>query len=158
MVADLVRRQVAVIAATSTPAAIAAKAATTTIPIVFETGADPVRLGLVSSLNSPGGNITGVTQASAEMAPKRLQLLHELVPAANVIALLVNPANPNLSEFAMREVPSAAQTFGVKIHVLNASTEHDLDAAFAKVNELRAGGLVIAAIHSSRVGPSTSAH
>src|SRR5262245_17243828 len=127
MVADLVRRQVAVIAATSTPAARAAKAATTTIPIVFETGADPVRLGLVSSLNSPGGNITGVTQASAELAPKRLQLLHELVPAADVIALLVNPANPDLSGFATREVPPAAQGFGLKVHVLNASTEHDLD-------------------------------
>jgi len=144
MVADLVRRRVAVIAATTTPAAIAAKAATATIPIVFETGADPVRLGLVSSLNSPGGNITGVTQASAELAPKRLQLLHELVQAANVIGLLVNPANPDLSDFATREVPLAAKTFGLKIHVLNASTEHDLDASFAKLTELRAGGLVIA--------------
>ena len=112
MAADLVHRRVAVIAATTTPAAIAAKAATTTIPIVFETGADPVRLGLVSSFNRPGGNITGVTQASAEMAPKRLQLLHELIPTVSVMAVLVNPANKALAEPATREVPSVARGKG----------------------------------------------
>ena len=144
MAADLVHRRVAVIAATTTPAAIAAKAATTTIPIVFETAADPVRLGLVASLNRPGGNITGVTNASSEMAPKRLQLLHELIPTASVIALLVNPANKALAEPVTREVPPTARTFGLKVHILTASSENDFDGVFTKLTELRAGGLVIA--------------
>jgi len=134
---------VAVIAATSTPAALAAKAATTTIPIVFETGSDPVRLGLVESLSRPGGNVTGVTQTNVEIAPKRLQLLHELVPTASVMALLVNPADLTLAETATKEMHAAARTLGLELHVLNASTERDFDAVFAKLIQLRAGGLVI---------------
>jgi putative ABC transport system substrate-binding protein len=143
MVADLVHRQVAVIAATSTPAALAAKAATAAIPIVFTTTGDPVQLDLVTSLNRPGGNVTGVSQTNAAIAPKRLQLLHELVPMASVMALLVNPANPNLSEINTNELQAAARTLGLELHVLNASSERDFDGVFAKLIQLRAGGLVI---------------
>jgi putative tryptophan/tyrosine transport system substrate-binding protein len=143
MVADLVHRQVAVIAATSTPAALAAKAATTTIPIVFEMGGDPVQLGLVSSLNRPGDNVTGVTQSNQGMAPKRLQLLHELLPAARIMAMLVNPAYPTVAETDTKEVQAAARTLGLELHVLNASTERDFDGVFAKLIQLRVGGLVI---------------
>jgi putative tryptophan/tyrosine transport system substrate-binding protein len=143
MVADLVHRQVTVIAATSTPAALAAKSATTTIPIVFETGGDPIGLGLVASLNRPGGNVTGVTQTNVEVAPKRLELLHELVPTATAIALLVNPANPALAEPTTKELKAAARTLGLELHVLNASTEREFDAVFAKLVQLGAGGLVI---------------
>ena len=145
MMADLVHRQVAVIAATTTPAALAAKTVTTTIPIVFETGTDPVQLGLVTSLNRPGGNITGVTQLIVEVAPKRLELLHELVPTARVMGLLVNPAAPALAQAQLRAVQSAADTLGLELQVLNASSEHDFDAAFASLIRLRAGGLVIGA-------------
>ena len=141
--ADLVHREVAVIAATGTPAALAAKAATTTIPIVFETGSDPVQLGLVASLNRPGGNVTGIAQLAVEVAPKRLELLHELVPTARVIALLVDPTDPAISEKTTQGVQAAARSLGLELHVLNVSTERDLDAVFANLVQLRAGGLVI---------------
>jgi putative tryptophan/tyrosine transport system substrate-binding protein len=151
MAADLVRRQVTVIAATTTPAALAAKAATTTIPIVFTTVGDPVQLHLVTSLNRPGGNVTGVTQLNVEVAPKRLELLHQLVPTASVMALLVNPTNPN-SETNTKDLQAAARTLGLELHVVNASTERDFDAVFAKLIQLRAGGLVTGAgdLFSSR--------
>jgi putative ABC transport system substrate-binding protein len=142
-IADLVQRKVNVIAATSTAAALAAKAAATTIPIVFETASDPVRLGLVPSLNRPGGNVTGVTQTNVEVAPKRLELLHELVPSASVMALLVYPGNPALAEANTKELQAAAGTLGLELHILNASTERDFDGVFAKLIQLRAGGLVI---------------
>jgi ABC-type uncharacterized transport system substrate-binding protein len=144
MVADLVQRQVTAIAATTTPAALAAKAATTTIPIVFEVGGDPVQLGLVANLNRPGGNVTGVTQLSTVVAAKRLELLHELVPTATVMALLIDPTDPALAEAALRASQAAAQTLGLSLRVLNASTESDFDGVFANVIQLRAGGLVLA--------------
>jgi putative ABC transport system substrate-binding protein len=143
MMADLVQRKVAVIAATSTPAALAARAATTTIPIVFETGSDPVQLGLVSSLNRPGGNVTGVTFLAQEVVPKSLELLRELLPTARVMALLVNPADPAIAEANTSEALAAAHTLGLELHVLNASSERDFEGVFAKLIELRAGGLVI---------------
>ena len=145
LAAELVQRQVAVIAATSTPAALAAKAATTTIPIVFETGADPVQLGLVPSLDRPGGNVTGVTQTNTEVAPKRLELLHELLPTAHVMALLVNRTDPSVAEPITKEVQGAARTLGLELHVLSASTDRDFDAVFAELIQIRAGGLVISA-------------
>jgi len=135
---------VAVIVASTTPAALAARAATTTIPIVFETAADPVQLGLVASLARPGGNVTGVGQQTVELVPKELELLHELIPTARVVALLVNPADPALAETESREVLSAAHALGLELNVLNASTERDFDEVFANVIQLRAGGLVIA--------------
>jgi putative tryptophan/tyrosine transport system substrate-binding protein len=155
LAADLVQRQVAVIAATSTPAARAAKAATATVPIVFETAADPVQLGLVASLNRPGGNVTGVTQTNVEIAPKRLELLHELLPAARIMAFLVDPSDPAIAETTTTQMRAAARTLGLELHVLNASSESDFDAVFAKVGQLRASGLVISAgtaIFASRSG------
>jgi len=143
MAADLVHRQVAVIAATTTPAALAAKAATATIPIVFESATDPVRLGLVASLSRPGGNVTGITQTNAEVAPKLLEFLHEMLPATRIIGLLVNPADPVLADNQTTEFLSAAQALGVELHVLKASSDGDFDAAFASLTQLRAGGLVI---------------
>jgi putative ABC transport system substrate-binding protein len=143
MVADLVHRQVAVIATTTTPAALAAKVATTTIPIVFELGGDPVQLALVPSLNRPGSNVTGVTHTNQQLAPKRLQLLQELVPTASVMALLVSPAYPTVAETNTKEVQAAARTLGLELHVLYAGTERDFDGVFTKLIQLRAGGLVI---------------
>jgi len=143
MAADLVRRQVSVIAATTTPAALAAKATTTSIPIVFEVGADPIKLGLVANLNRPGGNITGVTQTNVEIAPKRLQLLHELIPSARIIAFLVSPADPLITEPSISEVSAAAHALGLDLHVVNASNEDEIDAAFAKLSQIRAEGVVV---------------
>src|SRR6516164_8586982 len=145
LVAELVHRQVAVIAATGTPAALAAKAETTTIPIVFESAADPLRLGLVASLSHPGGNVTGVTNLNAVVSPKRLELLHELLPTARVMALLVNPASTTLTEIETNGALSIAHNLGLELHVLNASTERDIEEAFAKLGQLGANGLVIGA-------------
>jgi ABC-type uncharacterized transport system substrate-binding protein len=142
MAAELVRRQVAVIVANS-PGNLAAKAATTTIPIVFTTAGDPVQLGFVASLSRPGGNLTGVTQLNVEVGPKRLELAHELVPAATIIGLLVNPANPTLAEPITRNLQEASRTLGLKLHVLHASTEREIEKAFATLLQLRAGALVI---------------
>jgi putative ABC transport system substrate-binding protein len=144
LAADLVRRQVAVIATLgSAPAALAAKAATTTIPIVFFTGSDPLRLGLVTSLNRPGGNVTGVTALNVEVGPKRVELLHEVVPSATLMALLVNPTSPDVTEITTKEAQAAARTLGLKLEVLHASTERDLDTVFTSFPQLRAGALVI---------------
>jgi putative tryptophan/tyrosine transport system substrate-binding protein len=136
---------VTVIATGSTPAVVAAQAATTTIPIVFEMGSDPVRLGLVANLNQPGGNVTGVTNLIVEVTPKRLELLHELLPAVKVMALLVNPADRALAQAQAREVLSAARNRKLELHVLNARNESDFDAVFADIKRLRVGGLVIGA-------------
>jgi len=145
LAADLVRRDVSVIAApATTPGALAAKAATATIPIVIFTAGDPVALGLVASLNRPGGNVTGTTSLAGELAPKRLELLRELLPTATGMALLVNPTNPVLMASTTRETQAAARTLGVKLHILEAGVEREFDSVFAKLAELRASGLVIA--------------
>jgi putative tryptophan/tyrosine transport system substrate-binding protein len=134
MATDLVKRRVTVIATGTTPAAVAAQAATTTIPIVFEMGSDPVRLGLIANLNRPGGNVTGVTNLIVEVGPKRLELLHELLPTARVMALLVNPADRALAQAQAREMLSAARNRKLELHVLNASSESDFNAVFADIN------------------------
>lgn len=143
MAADLVKRHVTVIATGTTPAVLAAQAATTAIPIVFEVGSDPVRLGLVTNLNRPGGNVTGVTSLIVEVAPKRLELLHELLPTVKVMALLVNPDDRALAQAEARETLSAARNRGIELHVLNVRREGDFDAVFADIKRLRVGGLVI---------------
>ena len=145
MAADLVQSQVTVIAATSTPAALAAKAATSSIPIVFETGGDPIRLGLVAGLDRPGGNVTGAASLAVEVTAKGLELLHELIPSARVIGLLINPNEPAAAEPQQREVLSAARKFALEVHVLNAGTERELDSIFAKLVDLQASALVISA-------------
>ena len=144
LAADLVRRQVSLIVASSTPAALAAKAATTTIPIVFLMGADPVELGLVATLNRPGGTLTGVTFLSVEVAPKRLELLHQIVPSATVLGALVNPTNSAFAETVSRDLQATARTLGVQLHVLHASAEQDFDRSFATLVQVRVGGVVIA--------------
>jgi putative ABC transport system substrate-binding protein len=145
LAAELVQRQVAVIAAGGgTPAAVAAKAATATIPIVFGVAVDPVGIGLVASLNQPGGNLTGVTDLNVEVGPKRLELLRELRPTATTIALLVNPASPSVAEPYTRTLKAAASTLGLQLLVLQAKTEQDFDKVFAAMVESRAEALVIA--------------
>jgi putative ABC transport system substrate-binding protein len=144
LAADLVQRRVGVIfTGGSTPATLAAKAATTTIPIVFAVGGDPVSLGLVASLARPGGHLTGLTALNLEVGPKRLELLREVLPGATNMALLINPTSPDLSNPFSREVQAAARKLGVQLHVLQASTETEIDTAFAALAQLRAGGLVI---------------
>ncbi|MGA8966109.1 MAG: ABC transporter substrate-binding protein, partial [Pseudolabrys sp.] len=145
LAADLVRRQVSVIAAPgSTPAALAAKAATVTIPIVFQVGIDPIAAGLVTSLARPGGNITGVTNINTELVSKRLELLRELVPKATIVALLVNPTSPEITEVVSRDLQSTARTLGLQLQILNASSDRDFDTVFATLAQLRVGALVIA--------------
>ena len=144
LAADLVRRQATVIVAAGLPAALAAKAATATIPIVFQVGGDPVKLGFVASLNRPGGNATGVTTLNVEVVPKQLELVHEVVPMATVVALLVNPANQFISERTTRDAEVAARTLGLLLHVLHASTERDFDTVFATLDQTRVGALPVA--------------
>jgi putative ABC transport system substrate-binding protein len=153
LIADLIQRKVSVIAATSTPAAVAAKAVATGLPIVFTTSGDPVQLGLVSSLSEPGGNLTGTTQLNVEMAAKRLELMHEAVPAANKIALLVNPNDP-LTAQVSRDSIVAAAALGLKLDTMHASSEQDLAAVFESWAQLRTEALVIGsdAFFSSRGG------
>ncbi len=139
---DLVGQRPAVIGAFATPAAKAAKAATATIPIVFVTIADPLQIGLVASLNRPGGNMTGVSQLSVEVGPKLLELLHEAVPSARAMALLLNPTNPNATTQS-KTVQAAAQRLGLQLHVLNASSPGDFDPTFAKLHELQVAALMI---------------
>jgi putative tryptophan/tyrosine transport system substrate-binding protein len=143
LAAELVSRQVAVIVTSSTPAALAAKAATREIPIVFGVATDPVELGLVASLNRPGGNVTGVTSLNMEVAPKRLELMHELLPSVTSMALLVNPAVPALAEPVSRSSQAAAQALGLQLHIVHASSDHDFDAIFERLIELHVGALVI---------------
>jgi putative ABC transport system substrate-binding protein len=142
LAADLVQRQVAIIVTGANAATLAAKAATTVIPVVFYTGGDPVTDGLVTSLNRPGGNLTGVTALNAEITPKRLELLHELLPTATIIAALVNPAN-STAETLLGVLEASANTLGLQLHILRASTERGIDDAYAALAQLRAAGLMI---------------
>ena len=143
MAGDLVTSRVAVITAANSPPALAAKAATTTIPIVFITPEDPVRLGLVTSLAKPGGNLTGINLLSGELAAKRLELLRQLVPRAARVAVLVNPASPWTTETTLRDVEAAARSMGLQMEVLKASTSHEIDVAFAKFGPERSDILFV---------------
>jgi ABC-type uncharacterized transport system substrate-binding protein len=164
LAAQLVRQQVAVlVAAGGTASALAAKAATASIPIVFGIGADPVAVGLVASLNRPGGNATGVTSLNIEVGPKRLELLRELLPSATQVALLVNPADPALAEPASRASQAAADALGLQLRVLHASSAGDFDTVFATLIRLHAAGLVIGAdnfftTHSEQLAALTVRH
>jgi putative ABC transport system substrate-binding protein len=142
LAADLAKSKVAVIAAPGgAPVALAAKAATATITIVFEMGGDPVALGVVDSLSRPGGNLTGISSLSVEVSRKRLEFMHELLPTASAFAVAVNPTSPTASS-QLKNLNAAADTLGVRLHLLNASTEQEFDAVFSTVSQLRAGGLV----------------
>jgi len=144
LAAQLVQRHVTVIAAAGgTPSALAAKAATATIPVVFGVAVDPVEVGLVASLNRPGGNLTGVTNLNAGVGPKRIELLHELLPTVTVVGVLVDPTSPTLAEAFLRDLQLAAHTLGVQLLVLHASNETDLDRVFAALAERRVGALII---------------
>ena len=142
LAAELIQRQVTVIAAFTTPAALAAKAATSTIPVVFTTISNPVQIGLVASLSRPGGNATGVTTLNVEIGSKQLELIHEVIAPSAAIVLLINPTNPN-AETLSGSLQAAARTLGRQIHILRASTEVGIDTAFARLLEVNAGGLVI---------------
>jgi putative ABC transport system substrate-binding protein len=144
LAADLVRRQVAVIATVTSHSTFAAKAATTSIPIIFSLAEDPVRLGLIASIARPGGNATGINILSGELVAKRLELLRELVPGAARVAVLVNPANATSTETTMKDVELAARTIGLQIQVLNASTSREIDAAFAALASERPDALLVA--------------
>jgi ABC-type uncharacterized transport system substrate-binding protein len=144
LAADLVRRQVTVIAATGTPAALAAKAATSTIPIVFTAAADPVAVGLVASLNRPSGNATGVSGYQSALGAKRFELLHELVPNVSVIGVLVNPNNPD-AEPQRKDATEAARIIGLQVHIVNVGSESDFNGAFATLVQLKAGALLVSA-------------
>ena len=163
LAADLVGRQVAVIVAPGgAPGALAAKSATTTIPIVFEMGADPIAIGLVGNLNRPGGNLTGVSSLNVQVTPKRLEILHEAVPTAAEVAVLVNPTSPT-ADSQLRNLQTAARALGLQLHVLHASTERDFDTVFATLLQLRAGGLVVSsdgffATHSEQLAALTIRH
>jgi putative ABC transport system substrate-binding protein len=146
LAADLVQRQItALVVLGGTASALAAKAASTAVPVIFRIAVDPVEAGLVTSLNRPGGNVTGVTTMGAGLGPKQLELLHELVPAASMVALLSNPTNPSIARIQSRDTLQAARKLGLQLHTLNASEEHDFEPVFAKMKELRVTGLVIGA-------------
>src|SRR5262245_18948040 len=145
LAADLVRRQVAIIAAAGSPSAFAAKAATATIPVVFSTGLNPVEAGLVASLHHPGGNVTGVSNFVAALVAKQFELLHELIPNSGVFGVLLNPTDPYISPYITRDVQAAGRTLKRDIHILNASTEGQIDAAFSTFAQLRAGAVIIGA-------------
>jgi putative ABC transport system substrate-binding protein len=164
LAAQLVQLRVAVVvAASGTLGALAAKAATTTIPIVFGVAVDPVKVGLVASLNRPGGNLTGVTNLNVEIGPKRLEVLHTLLPTATVFAVLVDPTGGVLASEFMHSVESAAKPLGKQLHVINASTERDFDSVFATVNQLHANALIIGpsplfAARSEQLGALAARH
>jgi putative tryptophan/tyrosine transport system substrate-binding protein len=163
LAAELVARRVAVIVAPGgAPAAIAAKSVTTTTPIVFEMGADPIAMGLVISLNRPGGNLTGVSSLNVEVTPKRLEILREAIPTATVVAVVLNPTSPT-ADSQLRNLQEAARALGLQLHVLHASTMRDFDTVFATLLQLRASGLVVAsdtffATHSEQLAALTVRH